>query len=257
MRVQFAPKTILLNANVQSLVTWSYPEFSLHTSGAILQTPISVTLSVQNNTNQVVYVGVSYETLENLFDIAERKAVAAVPASATLRISAQTVPALASLPPNIKKITVTLISQAAGNVTTILTIDSPIDNPAGMAFVGPDERTQQDYLVRNLRFIGTLAAGVTDTQTYTVPAGKRAKVTGFFASIPQTPFAYQAIQVFIRTSAGYQFKLYSSPYQATAFFSQLDIDLEEGYTFDLISINANGWQATPEFSSIVTIKETF
>ena len=193
MTIQFAPKTVTLVANTQNTINWGLSDFAntLGQNHGIIHDQISLSFQVVNNTPQVCYIGLSYTTITNSFNVSDRKSVAAVPANSSLNITPLTTPSLAIIGPDIVSIQMTLLSAGAGTVVVNMQADTaqPASASGGSLF-GLDDRSISDYIIFSLGgkvTLGSGSSGGTTTNSYTIPAGKRGSVIGIYVVLPPIP----------------------------------------------------------------------
>lgn len=263
MQRQFAQKTATLIANTQSIVQWGAAEFSstLGQDQAVPNFPFSVSFQIANNTPQVLYVGVSYQTRYNSYNLADRRAIAAIPANSTLNITPPSVPGLASIGPDVTDITMTLISAAAGDVTVLLIVDEPQSTNAGgtQSFFGLDQRSILDYTLIPLRVSNSIAGGGNISTGYTVNANKRLFVTGFFVRLECTPFQDNDLVAVISVDGVtiYQFSS-SMRNDVVVTYSQEIWILDAGQTISISITSINPSISVSHAGEIaLTCKETF
>lgn len=183
----FEPKTVTLVANTAQTITWSTPEFYKHLVEAPIMRPVSVRFKVTNNTTNVVYLSLSYETLDYSVPLQERKSLAGVAASTTLELSKATVPAIGALLSGIQSISISLIGAVAGTVSVVLVIDrlDELTASGNMSAIGQDSPTTDGYLQVSQFSNQICNASSNNTLVdYTVPAGKRFYLDYVAGSIP-------------------------------------------------------------------------
>lgn len=182
MIAQCALKAVTLVNDVQSTLVWSGAEFgiTLGQDNTVIKRNVSIAFQVQNNTSQVVYIGLRYETRQMSYNLSQSTAIAAVKANQSVFIDYKSVPALSNIGPDLVSITMTLLSAASGSVLVSLGFDAPIMGIGGgdNALIGPSNRLIADYIPYNSFQGFTIAAGaiIIGTALYTTPAGKRGHV---------------------------------------------------------------------------------
>jgi hypothetical protein len=260
----FAPKTATLVANVQNTLVWSGTDFQKSVGYAQPEKPISMTFSVQNNTAQVCYIAISYQTRDVTYNINDRRSIAGIPANTTMRISSNSAAELASLGPNLVSVTIYFISAGAGTVVVSAEAFDAGTSPGSVGSgqnIGLDQRSVQDYVIIRVLNAAALAGGASQFRSYTVPAGKRADIELFSARIDPTPFGDDDSEVQIANSnaAGFQYILRSKQFeQATADFSGGLGSMQEGDVLSSNIINNNPNAAVVKILySIITLKEYF
>jgi hypothetical protein len=184
----FQPKTITLVANVAQSIVWGIPEFYQHYGKGIIDTEVSVRFKVQNNTSNVIYLSLSYQTLEYSVPLQERQALAGVQAGQFVELSKATVPAIGKLQHQIQSITLTVIGAAAGSVQVSLVIDR-LDELAASGgtgdLIGSSTIITDGYV--SIAQFGNQVCNAASNNTivdYTVPAGKRFYLDYISGSIP-------------------------------------------------------------------------
>lgn len=188
----FPVKTVALTANVQNTLVWNGVDFQKSLGYAQPEQPISMTFSVQNNTVQVCYVAISYQTRDVTYNINDRRSIAGIPANTTMRISSNSAAELAALGPNLVSVTFYLISAASGNVLVTAEGFDKVVSPGSVGSgqnIGLDQRSILDYIQLRLYADAVVpGAGTNFGGTYTVPEGKRVEIVSFTAQIDPTPF---------------------------------------------------------------------
>lgn len=256
----FPPKSAVLVANIQGTLTWSGSDFQQTLGDAQPELPMSVAFTVQNQTAQVVYIGVQYTTRSLNYALNDGRNIAGIPAGQTVRVSAATAPALASFPGDLVSISLSLTSAAAGTVTVSLEAGEPQGGAggAGSALIGLDDRTTSDYIQVRLALSQLVAGGNTVNQLYTVPVGKRAEIVSFSADCSATPFGDGDCTVTL-TSSAYLKTLRSQQFVGTQIFLSGGLCyLESAQSAQLILTNFNPNPAVEKvLSGIVILKEFF
>lgn len=257
----FPVRTTVLVANVQNTVVWTGSDFQSALGYAQPEKPISMAFSVQNNTTQVCYVAISYQTRNLTYVINNRRSIVGIPANSALRIASNLAPELASLGPDLVSVTLYLISAAAGNVLTSAEAFEGVNTfgvGGGGQNIGLDQRSVLDYVPKYLQLFANLTGGQQNIQSYLVPAGKRADVISIFGLLPPTPFGYADCTIKF-TAIGFSYTLSSVSFES----SRVDMagilaSINAGDNVQLIADNLNPSAAVSRlFSAQINIKEYF
>lgn len=193
-----APKNITLAANVPASIVWNGADFQAAHGSGIIQVPIGIRLTVQNDTLQTVYIGLSYKTLTNEYVIVDAKSRIGVQRGTTQSFGANSLGSMGLLERDLTQLTATLISAAPGNVTLTLELTSP--NQGGTSSdaqrIGADLSNIDDFVMGSVYGTGLIYAAVSPIiNSYVVPSGKRWKLHDLMIGFSRQLFSLTSVSV--------------------------------------------------------------
>lgn len=238
----FPPKSIVLVANVESTLVWSGADFQQSLGYAQPEQPISMTFAVRNGTTQVCYIAISYEVRNTVYSINDRRSIAGIPAGGTLRISSNVAAELASLGPDLKNVTLYLISAGAGLITVTAEGFDKTTSPGSVGgngqSIGLDQRSVLDYTVIVIAISQLIPPLGNLTVSYTVPALKRAAVMSYYGSCQPTPAGYGDSTVSLFNGL-FEVQLHSEQFSSSQIF--MSGDLGNADAGAIIKVNAHNF----------------
>lgn len=194
------PQTVVWDAAVLTKdATFDEFSFSSAFGQSVLVDPFALYIDVDNKlTTDHIWFGVLITTTSGVFSVADRNIIGFCPMASQATISGQSVPSLAYISGEVRKITVRLyrtsplIAAPPNNVTRVsLRIVDPGIQTGTLPYIGQDSLVLNPsiYFTLNTGFI-PVAAGALDTQTLitTIPSFLRYKIIYAQIIVEPTPF---------------------------------------------------------------------